>query len=395
MNFELSVQTAEPLHIQVERFLRRQIETGELKPSERIPSTNELVSRWGVDRVTIQKAMARLKADNLLKRWPGRGTFVKGIGKGVIGLLTSQDLTNETAHFDRAMVQALEKTIGRFFVQVNSAAHPVAGRAARNSKAAATTTSGQWTARVYDRLTGLAKRGDPARHPVCQRLIEDFRSHPFRGWVEIGTPRYLFERFDFGQAGQLPSVRLGPPDENADVALDMADFIRQSAAFFARKGLRKIVYLGTCHSRAKRQPDLEGWPAAAETGLAAPTVVELPSEKPGPVLERAALEITLRLAQKWERERAWPDGVLVSDDIAMRGVALALFRYWPTLTTRPRLLTFANEGVELHYGLPVSRWENPIAETARRLLERLGQRLAGQTPPADPVLLKGRLKEEA
>ena len=410
MNLKLSIKTAEPLCLQVERFLRHQIEAGELKPAQRLPSTNELVAKWGVDRVTIQRAMARLKTDGLIERWPRRGTFVRDVTRGIIGLLTSQDLTNEAVHSYRAMVRALEKAVGHVpWAQNKKGAdgatsstfpaqslYPRCGRPKNFAgKVGRLSVNQQWTTRVYDKLAGLVERGDPGKHPACQRLLGDFRNHPFKGWVEIGTPRYLFKRFDFGEAGCLPSVRWGPLDENSDVVVDMADFGRQSAAFFARKGCRKIVYLRTSHDRTGQKPDLNGWLTANETGLAAPIVVQLlSSQKSGTELERTAFETTLTLAGEWDRKNAWPDGLLVSDDIAMRGVVLALSRYWPVLATRPLLVTLANEGVELHYGLPVTRWEQPITTAARLLLERLRMRMAGKPLSPEPVMVKGKLKEQ-
>ena len=53
----------------------RQLVTGEL-PGTPAPSERELVSRFGVARMTVRQALDALVAEGLLERVPGRGTFV-------------------------------------------------------------------------------------------------------------------------------------------------------------------------------------------------------------------------------------------------------------------------------------------------------------------------------
>lgn len=397
MQLKLNLETADPAYVQIERFLRRQIESGALKPAQRVPPTNELVQAWGAGRTAIQKALARLQADGLLERWPKRGTFVKEIATGVVGLLTGQDLTKEPAHFTRAMVRALSHAIqqrARLTAGANRRSH----RESRRNGPAPTPV---WTSRVYDQLTKLTSAAALNQHPAYQRLIEDSRHYPFKGWIEIATPYAMFQAADFGEAGRLPSVRFGSPSENTDAAFDMESFGRDCAAFFARQRCQRVVYLFAANDTTGPRDFLsnsilKGFRSvAAERGLPSPVMIRSPLHENVAATERAAFETTLRLTGEWRRPPGWPDGLMVSDDIIMRGVAMALNRRWATLGKRPALVTLANEGVDLHYGLPVVRWETPITETARVLMDRLAQRLAGHPPPPAPTLLKGKLKEEA
>ena len=65
------------MYRQLEALLREQIERGELKAGERIPSEVQLCERWGISRITTRQALAELERDGLLERVPGKGTFVR------------------------------------------------------------------------------------------------------------------------------------------------------------------------------------------------------------------------------------------------------------------------------------------------------------------------------
>ncbi|MEV0530413.1 TetR/AcrR family transcriptional regulator C-terminal domain-containing protein [Kitasatospora sp. NPDC050463] len=56
--------------------LRHRIETGELRPGERVPSTRALTQRWGVAMATATKALAVLRQEGLTRAVPGVGTVV-------------------------------------------------------------------------------------------------------------------------------------------------------------------------------------------------------------------------------------------------------------------------------------------------------------------------------
>ncbi|WP_371677759.1 GntR family transcriptional regulator [Streptomyces sp. NBC_01276] len=56
--------------------LRGRIESGELRPGDRVPSTRAITRRWGVAMATASKALAALGQEGLVRAVPGVGTVV-------------------------------------------------------------------------------------------------------------------------------------------------------------------------------------------------------------------------------------------------------------------------------------------------------------------------------
>lgn len=78
--------TAACKHVQVREYVRSLAEG--LAPGAPMPSERELVTRFGMARMTVRQALDTLVAEGLLDRVPGRGTFVaerRGSGEGLRG----------------------------------------------------------------------------------------------------------------------------------------------------------------------------------------------------------------------------------------------------------------------------------------------------------------------
>ncbi|MGK5637512.1 TetR/AcrR family transcriptional regulator C-terminal domain-containing protein [Streptomyces sp. URMC 126] len=56
--------------------IRRRIETGELGPGDRVPSTRDITRQWGVAMATATKALTELRHEGLVRAIPGVGTVV-------------------------------------------------------------------------------------------------------------------------------------------------------------------------------------------------------------------------------------------------------------------------------------------------------------------------------
>lgn len=65
-----------PLYQQIKALIIAQLQAGEWKAGEAIPSELDLAKRFGVSQGTVRKAIDEMAADNLLVRRQGKGTFV-------------------------------------------------------------------------------------------------------------------------------------------------------------------------------------------------------------------------------------------------------------------------------------------------------------------------------
>jgi GntR family transcriptional regulator len=64
-----------PFYFQLAELLEEEIVSGRWLPGSRVPSENELCSRYRLSRTTIRQALARLEQEGLVSREKGRGTF--------------------------------------------------------------------------------------------------------------------------------------------------------------------------------------------------------------------------------------------------------------------------------------------------------------------------------
>lgn len=72
----LDKQSAIPIYIQIEEFLKEQIMQGVYPVKSLIPSERDLSDFFGVSRMTVRQSITNLVKDGLLYREKGRGTFV-------------------------------------------------------------------------------------------------------------------------------------------------------------------------------------------------------------------------------------------------------------------------------------------------------------------------------
>ncbi len=64
------------LYQQVKEYIARQIQSGAWQPGDRVPSEQELVNRFGVSRMTVNRALRELSEQGRVVRVAGVGTFV-------------------------------------------------------------------------------------------------------------------------------------------------------------------------------------------------------------------------------------------------------------------------------------------------------------------------------
>ena len=84
----------------VAREIQTMIQTGVLKPGEKIPSQREFSQKFGVSRASLREALLTLETLGLIKTEPGRGTFVAGPGGGVSGAMAPWRFSDSYSVFE-------------------------------------------------------------------------------------------------------------------------------------------------------------------------------------------------------------------------------------------------------------------------------------------------------
>ncbi|MFD3418731.1 TetR/AcrR family transcriptional regulator C-terminal domain-containing protein [Streptomyces decoyicus] len=69
-------QPAPPPYRRIVDTIRRRIDTGELAPGDRVPSTRRITQEWGVAMATATKVLTTLRQEGLVRAVPGVGTVV-------------------------------------------------------------------------------------------------------------------------------------------------------------------------------------------------------------------------------------------------------------------------------------------------------------------------------
>jgi DNA-binding GntR family transcriptional regulator len=74
---KLNPDDTRPPYRQVADALRSQIESGALKPGDKLPPHRAVVTDFGVSLGTVKRAYAALQADGLIVSRQGQGSFVR------------------------------------------------------------------------------------------------------------------------------------------------------------------------------------------------------------------------------------------------------------------------------------------------------------------------------
>jgi GntR family transcriptional regulator, histidine utilization repressor len=108
-----TISTAQPRYRQVKDHIIELINTGELKPEDRVPSENELVKTLGVARMTAHRALRELADDGYVTRLAGVGTFVADARShsDVLKVRNIADEIRARGHSHSATVIKLEEVI--------------------------------------------------------------------------------------------------------------------------------------------------------------------------------------------------------------------------------------------------------------------------------------------
>lgn len=358
----LKIETAEPAHIQIERHLRRQIEAGILTFGQRLPSTSELSSQWNVHDRAIQKAMKRLTAEGILERSPRRGTFIRAKEeRPIIGILVGANLLNEEYRFYRAIVEFIREEI----------------------------FSRGMDLRVYDRL-----RFNKTEQTIdiMHKFERDMRSHLFKGLISISASLKIFEPNVISI--QLPTVSFSR--SHSTVITDNADFIHSALECIVERNRHKIAYIRTFSSFPYTQDVDEFLQFGTSQGLKVGKndIYQIVPPASGIMnFESTGYTEMIKLMNQWDIRKSWPDALIVSDDVLMKGVALALRERKIKVPEQLLVITDANEGIDYPYLVPVVRIEISPREISQALTRILWEIMRGSKPPSSSFKVNYRVKK--
>lgn len=296
----------------------------------------------------------------MVERLPRRGTFVSQSNEAkVIGIVIGPDLAEESSHYYRALLKALQNEI-------------TSQREARN-----------WNVLAYDGLTPSSQRHGLAKANPYLHLTRDFHHYPFKGLVEIATGVPWIE--DLHRRVKLPAVN------SLDIQFDPQAFIKASLERIQKSGRRRVAYLQTIGLQNDSHHN-HLHHAAQKLGMPCPQMIEIAVRGDNHHRAQAVHHQTLEDIRRWKRlpARERPEALVVSDDIAMRSVALAILEAGLKVPDELLVVSMANQGVSLYYGIPVIRYEFSTGDQARRLIALLWNRILEKADPPLPVRLAGR-----
>lgn len=97
---QLQPDSIVPLYVQLKEIIKQDIETGTLKPGQKIPTEFELCEMYSISRRTVRTAVSELIEEGLLDRKQGKGTFISTpkiqakLGPSVLGFSEICKLNN-------------------------------------------------------------------------------------------------------------------------------------------------------------------------------------------------------------------------------------------------------------------------------------------------------------
>ena len=117
------MNVVKPRYQQLKDLIIERIATGDLQPSDRVPSEHELVESMSVSRMTANRALRELHDEGYVERIAGRGTFVSDL-RAQSHLVAVQNIAEEIAarghrHSSRVIRQSRQHARGEIANALN------------------------------------------------------------------------------------------------------------------------------------------------------------------------------------------------------------------------------------------------------------------------------------
>lgn len=66
-----------PVYREIIADIRKAVETGQLKPGDRLPTIAQLCEQYQASNTPVKYALRLLEAEGLIETWQGKGTYVR------------------------------------------------------------------------------------------------------------------------------------------------------------------------------------------------------------------------------------------------------------------------------------------------------------------------------
>lgn len=112
-----------PIYYQIGEKIRKEIESGHLRPGEKLPPEEELASSYQVSRNTIRGCLSKLAKEGFVKSVKGKGTFISSnAGRQKVICALTQDFKISDHIFIQAILSSIMESVHKSnaLVQVNS-----------------------------------------------------------------------------------------------------------------------------------------------------------------------------------------------------------------------------------------------------------------------------------
>jgi DNA-binding transcriptional regulator YhcF (GntR family) len=165
MDFAVSRESGIPLGLQLVQKLRSHIESGSLRPGDRLPSVRDAALAAGVNVNTVRTVYGRLEREGLVRSEQGRGTFVARPER-------SRDEEARDRRELRRQIAALELELARRPLEAGRRPAPSGAGEQRRRAPRPTLLSAEELARIRDDLYERLRALDAERADLLRRLNE-------------------------------------------------------------------------------------------------------------------------------------------------------------------------------------------------------------------------------
>jgi GntR family transcriptional regulator len=201
----------EPIYRTIAEDLRRQIETGELRPGHQLMTERKLREHYNASRNTIRDAVKLLITRGLVETRPGQGTFVVDTIIPFVTTLTGDPETASLGGWETregtAPTELRQPTATVPEVGIHQAGEPVPATDELQLPAGTPVVSRHQQLSIDDIIWSLQTSFYPMSHIErgASRLIQ-------RGNIDVGTVAYLKKELGIKQAGYRDTITVRAPD---------------------------------------------------------------------------------------------------------------------------------------------------------------------------------------